>query len=1099
MIMHKTIFSFIIWALAVLTIVSAANAQTVIATYQIHDHASGLAFDGRNIWYGRYGTQGERIYKFDTVLEQIVDSLDLGAANLDDAYGMTWDGSHLWVTNHVGSDFTLKIDTLGNILYQFQNPSNYMSGLAWNGTHLYMGDYYEPDGAIYRVDTTGTILENFPAPNAQPWDLAWDGQYLWVADYYAHHIYQVDPDTHNTVFSFPSPMNNPAGLAWDGQYLWVCDEGQGYSIDHLYKIDPFGGGTPEITVSPTSLEYGFVPLGANPHLAVTVGNVGSANLIVSELPISQFGGDFYVDTALTVPFTLSTGQSQNVNVYYRPLNFGSSSGTLHIRSNDPINGDVPVTLTGYGIYPQRHIWVSDSSVNFGSVWVPQGAHDGLTGREYEIRNLGAEPLNLISLNINDPAFNQSGFQSGQLASMDTLKFTVYFHPTQAITYSGTMTLTTNDPAHPVIDISLSGVGTVAAFSRGDIIWQMQAEPSTFNSFNSIKFTDDINRDGVPEVIAANENYIVYTINGQSAGTGDVFGMFDTGVNPLRTGSVYKEQGMVSAPDLNNDGVDDYVIGTTGGSRSVFAVSGRTSEQIWCFDTHNFGGGEGGWVYEVTCEDDWNNDGVWDVLAAVGGSSDPRSVFLLSGTDGSVIWRAHLGETVYAVRRLDDVDNDGYDEVVCSTSPSTGTYTIKRLDGQTGTVDWMRSVSGVVFSLNRIDDLNGDNVADIAAAASTDGVYALSGANGTDIWHLPSMGLNYWLEVTEDLNNSGYADMLVTSVSGTFYAFEGLNGTAIWSVNFGSNVLSLSATPDITGDNIPDACCGIMNGSFQAVSGADGAVLFSYIHGGGSSYAFDAVGWLPDIDNSGAAELLGGTRDGHLYCFSGGDVARILDLTLTPLNPPVIIPAGGGQFQFNAAVFNPGNQAVQFDAWIMATLPDGRPYGPVLLRTGNNIPGGAAINRILTQNVPGIAPLGNYGYTGYVGLYTTNEVWDEDSFSFTKLGADHSAPGDWNIAGWEQSLGQTDSPVTSLNFELHRPSPNPFNATTALSYKLQAASNVKLTVYDITGREVYVVVEGFKLAGIHQAVWDGSSIASGVYFCKLEANGFTGIQKMLLLK
>jgi hypothetical protein len=44
------IFSWISWNLG--------SAQTVIATYDIHDHASGLAYDGRNIWYGRYGTYG---------------------------------------------------------------------------------------------------------------------------------------------------------------------------------------------------------------------------------------------------------------------------------------------------------------------------------------------------------------------------------------------------------------------------------------------------------------------------------------------------------------------------------------------------------------------------------------------------------------------------------------------------------------------------------------------------------------------------------------------------------------------------------------------------------------------------------------------------------------------------------------------------------------------------------------------------------------------------------------------------------------------------------------------------------------------------------
>lgn len=290
MIMRKATTLFLL-VLAASAFPLVSSSQTVIATYDIHDHASGLAYDGHSIWYGRYGTYGERIYKFDTVLGQVVDSLDLGTSNLDDAYGMTWDGQYLWVTNHVGADFTLQIDTLGSIISSFQNPSDYMSGLAWNGSELYMGDYYNPDGAIYRVTASGTILENFPAPDTQPWDLAWDGSTLWMCDYWSDWIYQIDPVTHQVLYSFLTPITEPAGITWDGSYLWVCDEGQGYSLDHLYKIDPFGGGTPQIQLTAQALNFGFVPLAMMPNLTLGISNVGDADLTISGLPIDQAGMD----------------------------------------------------------------------------------------------------------------------------------------------------------------------------------------------------------------------------------------------------------------------------------------------------------------------------------------------------------------------------------------------------------------------------------------------------------------------------------------------------------------------------------------------------------------------------------------------------------------------------------------------------------------------------------------------------------------------------------------------------------------------------------------------------------------------------------------
>ncbi len=78
-------------------------------------------------------------------------------------------------------------------------------------------------------------------------------------------------------------------------------------------------------------------------------------------------------------------------------------------------------------------------------------------------------------------------------------------------------------------------------------------------------------------------------------------------------------------------------------------------------------------------------------------------------------------------------------------------------------------------------------------------------------------------------------------------------------------------------------------------------------------------------------------------------------------------------------------------------------------------------------------------------------------------------------------------------------PNPFNSETALSFKLQAASNVKLMIYDIMGREMALLAEGFYPTGTHQVEWDASEVASGVYFARLEVRGEAITTKLLLMK
>ena len=78
-------------------------------------------------------------------------------------------------------------------------------------------------------------------------------------------------------------------------------------------------------------------------------------------------------------------------------------------------------------------------------------------------------------------------------------------------------------------------------------------------------------------------------------------------------------------------------------------------------------------------------------------------------------------------------------------------------------------------------------------------------------------------------------------------------------------------------------------------------------------------------------------------------------------------------------------------------------------------------------------------------------------------------------------------------------PNPFNAQTKISFELRAASLVELVVYDVMGREVVTLVDGFRLPGVYEATFDGSDLASGVYFVQLQVDGYRQVRKMILVK
>ncbi len=94
---------------------------------------------------------------------------------------------------------------------------------------------------------------------------------------------------------------------------------------------------------------------------------------------------------------------------------------------------------------------------------------------------------------------------------------------------------------------------------------------------------------------------------------------------------------------------------------------------------------------------------------------------------------------------------------------------------------------------------------------------------------------------------------------------------------------------------------------------------------------------------------------------------------------------------------------------------------------------------------------------------------------------------------------TEKTVSPASFHLAQNFPNPFNPATTIRFSTPSAGKVKLTVYNLYGEVVRTLVNGEMAAGDHLATFDGSDLASGVYFCRLEAGNLAATQKMILAK
>jgi hypothetical protein len=145
--------------------------------------------------------------------------------------------------------------------------------------------------------------------------------------------------------------------------------------------------------------------------------------------------------------------------------------------------------------------------------------------------------------------------------------------------------------------------------------------------------------------------------------------------------------------------------------------------------------------------------------------------------------------------------------------------------------------------------------------------------------------------------------------------------------------------------------------------------------------------------------------------------------------------------------------------------------------------------------------------------TVSFVYDSPSGYFMKNTSDQDehevAIGGTVVSRWWVNLDPNPDPAP-LNwltgtdglpkeFALLQNYPNPFNPTTAFWYALPEGAYVEVSVYNITGQRVATLSEGWREAGFYNATWDGSDVASGVYFYRLVTDKFAQSKKMILLK
>jgi len=295
-------------------------------------------------------------------------------------------------------------------------------------------------------------------------------------------------------------------------------------------------------------------------------------------------------------------------------------------------------------------------------------------------------------------------------------------------------------------------------------------------------------------------------------------------------------------------------------------------------------------------------------------------------------------------------------------------------------------------------------------------------------------------------------------------------------------------------------------TYEIILHTDGTIDYMYkvfVPGGTTPYpsatigiedATGALGMLATFDGSGPINPT--NQSGIRFAPIGGGAS--LDVTMTPVSPPIQIPRAGGSFSFSISIEQLGTMA-PYAVWARIKNPDGSYTGPVLGPVTVNTPTGVVITRTRNQTVPGSWAAGSYQQIGYVNPTFAYPATDSSAFGWVKLTVADGSPEVFDaVCSGELFPGEVGI-AAPASFSLIGATPNPFNPITTISFTLPEASRVTLNVFDVSGRQVAQLVNGLRAAGAHQVSFDGSNLSSGVYLYTLTAGSQTATGKMVLLK
>jgi len=510
---------------------------------------------------------------------------------------------------------------------------------------------------------------------------------------------------------------------------------------------------------------------------------------------------------------------------------------------------------------------------------------------------------------------------------------------------------------------------------------------------------DVDNDGLPDVgYAMHHNYSGVDFGDQlievalGDGTGRNWTPWDDGL-----ASQGESYGMFATDlgDVDNDGDLDIAATSFGGGNPLMVYL-NNGDGTWTFSTSLSGGNPD----EIVFFGDINKDGNLDIAT----SYQNGSIFFGSGDGQFYDAEYNLptgGIFGHGGLSIGDVDGDGGMDLAY-VSGGVKVWIFDEVDSLW--VDFSGNLpGGGNYDLTQLCDMNADGFCDVLAAGS--GHVTVWTGNGRGTWSEAASYINSHdsdspfeaFRAGGDADHNGFPDIVHVTEEGG--AFNSRNHIRFYRETSSPSILTIMPTFPRGGEVVAGGSARFTDW-LSGVPGAAASAVRIELSTTGSSGPWATMG--DSLPNNGRLQWMVPSGLTSVECFvkytvrtlqdsavavtpgpfTIDDGPRDVQLTLDPINPPIVIPPSGGSFDYDLHLVNNETARQSFNAWVMVTMPDGGTLGPIIGPLTLGLPGGGSVDRVRTETVPGEAPAGSYTYRAYVGIYP-NEMWSGDGFAFTK--------------------------------------------------------------------------------------------------------------------